>query len=300
MLGYWSLEGRTEKRWILSRDNAYHGSHGFGTSFTGIGANIEGLGRVVPSTGTVAWDDPEALAARIDELGPGNVAAFIGEPFIGAGGVLPPPDGYWARVAEICREREVLLVADEVISAWGRVGHWFASERLQFEPDITLFAKGVTSGYLPLGGLIVGRRVQRPFWDGDGAWFRHGYTYSGHAAACAAALANLDVIEKDSLVTRTAQGEADFQSTVAELAASPAVAKVRSFGLTAAVVLDPEAIGERPGLAQEIVQLAGEEGVLTRLLGGGALHISPALVITPEETREMTSRLGSAIDRVDL
>ena len=156
---------------------------------------------------------------RSVELGPERVAAFFCEPIIGAGGVYLPPDGYLQAVREICRRHEVLFVADEVICGYGRVGDWFACGRLGLDPDAVTFAKGITSGYVPLGGVIVGRTIQEPFWSGAaaGVW-RHGYTYSGHASAAAAAHANLDIIEREGLVARGLALETEIPDALAPLA----------------------------------------------------------------------------------
>ncbi|HEY6030632.1 MAG TPA: aminotransferase class III-fold pyridoxal phosphate-dependent enzyme, partial [Gaiellaceae bacterium] len=199
---YWHELGRPEKTVLLSRRNAYHGVNGVGTSISGLPPNREGFGPLLESV-QVEWDSPAALTAAIDELGDERVAAFFCEPVIGAGGVLAPPEGYLEAVRLICRERDVLFVADEVITGFGRCGSWFASERWSLEPDLLTCAKGITSGYLPLGALVVSPRVAEPFFRGGVMW-RHGYTYSGHATACAAALANLDVIEREGLVKRAA------------------------------------------------------------------------------------------------
>ena len=145
---------------------------------------------------------------------------------IGAGGVLAPPDGYLERVQAICRERDVLFVADEVITGFGRCGSWFASERFGLDPDLLTCAKGITSGYLPLGALIVSPRVAEPFFK-PGVMWRHGYTYSGHAAACAAALANLDVIEREGLVEGANELERELAAALAPLADHPRVREVR-------------------------------------------------------------------------
>ena len=200
---YWGAVGKPDKHAIISRQYAYHGSNAYGTSLTGLAALSQDYGHLVPETEQVAWDDSEALAEAIDRLGPERVAAFFAEPVIGAGGVMIPPDGYLQRVQEICREREVLLVLDEVITGFGRTGYWFATERYDLEPDLITVAKGITSGYIPLGGVIAAPRVAEPFWsEGTTNMFRHGFTYAGHATACAVGLANLDVIEREGLVQR--------------------------------------------------------------------------------------------------
>jgi putrescine---pyruvate transaminase len=293
---YWSAVGRPEKRVVVGRRYAYHGMHAYGTSLGGIAANAEGLGELVPDAVHVANDSVGALAEEIERLGADRVAAFIGEPVIGAGGVIPPPDGYWEGVAELCRRHDVLLVSDEVITGFGRLGRWFGSERYGFRPDMAVFAKGVTSGYLPLGGVVVAPRVQEPFWKGDGTWFRHGYTYSGHAAACAAGLANLDVIEREGLVTRVADLEGVLADRAAALAGHPLVGEVRAVGLLAAVELDPAALERDPGLVERVVALARERGVLTRSLRASALQISPPFTITTQEIDTILAGIRAALD----
>src|SRR5262245_3610935 len=195
---YWSLLGQPERQVILSRQFGYHGMHAYGTSLGGIAANQEGLGTLVEGVLVVPNDDPDELEAALDRLG-SRAAAFIGEPVIGAGGVIPPPDGYWPAVERILRERGVLFIADEVICGFGRLGRWFGVERYGVTPDLITCAKGLTSGYMPLGAVIASGQVRAPFWEHGAPPFRHGYTYSGHAAACAVGLANLDILEREGL-----------------------------------------------------------------------------------------------------
>ncbi|MBD0317290.1 MAG: aspartate aminotransferase family protein [Thermoleophilia bacterium] len=295
---YWDAVGRPGKRVVIGRRHAYHGMHAYGTSLGGIPANVEGLGELVPDAVHVPNDSVEALAAEIDRLGPERVAAFIGEPVIGAGGVVPPPEGYWEGVAELCRRHDVLLVSDEVITGFGRIGHWFGCERYRFQPDLAVFAKGVTSGYLPLGGVVVGPRVQEPFWQRGGTWFRHGYTYSGHAAACAAGLANLELIERERLVERVAELEPVLAGGVAGLAEHPLVGEVRAVGLLAAIELAPSALERDPGLVERVVAEARERGVLTRSLRACALQLSPPFTITAEEIDTILAGIRGALDSV--
>lgn len=294
---YWSAVGRPDKRVVIGRQYAYHGMHAYGTALGGIGANTEGLGTLVPEIAHVRHDSVDALVDAIELLGRERVAAFIGEPVIGAGGVLPPPQGYWPRVAEVCREHEILLIADEVITGWGRLGRWFGCERFGFEPDMIVFAKGITSGYLPLGGVIVGPRVQKPFWSGQGTWFRHGYTYSGHATACAAALANLDILEREELPARVAELEKPFAELVGSLADHPFVQETRAVGLLAAVEISQEQLERDPDVVEQVVALAREEGVLTRSLRARALQLSPSFTITHEQIEQVLAGIGRALDR---
>jgi adenosylmethionine-8-amino-7-oxononanoate aminotransferase len=288
---YWHELGRPEKTVLLSRRNAYHGVNGVGTSISGLPPNREGFGPLLESV-QVEWDSADALAAAIDELGADRVAAFFCEPVIGAGGVLAPPEGYLAEVQRICRERDVLFVVDEVITGFGRCGTWFASERFGLEPDLLTCAKGITSGYLPLGALVVSPRVAEPFFRGGVMW-RHGYTYSGHAAACAAALANLEIVEREGLVGRAAELEGELAEALAPLAAHPLVREVRAgVGVLAAVgfVQDDPALPVRT--AAELRRL----GVLTRLLADGALQISPPLVSTRSDFDALAEAIGAAVE----
>ena len=196
---YWDVCGHPERRLIVSRENAYHGMHAYGTSLAGIPANRAGYGgALIDEVMVVPTNDVETLHALFAQRG-SEIAAFIGEPVIGAGGVIPPEPHYWPEVSRLCREYDILLVADEVITGFGRLGTTWGTERYAITPDLITFAKGVTSGYMPLGGVLVGSRVREPFWDRapGGVIFRHGYTYSGHAAACAGGLANLDIIERE-------------------------------------------------------------------------------------------------------
>src|SRR5919197_4491136 len=218
---YWHELGRPTKTVLISRRNAYHGVHGFGTSIGGIELNRAGYGPLLESE-QVDWDSAAALEETIDRLGEERVAAFFCEPVIGAGGVLAPPEGYLQDVQRTCRERNVLFVVDEVITGFGRCGRWFASERFGIEPDLMTCAKGITSGYMPLGALVVAPHVAELFFR-QGVMWRHGYTYSGHATACAAALANLDIFEREGLVERAAELEQELVEALAPLAEHPLV-----------------------------------------------------------------------------
>ena len=245
---YWSLQGHTERTVVISRERAYHGMAAYGTSLAGSDVFRAGLGTLVGDTLQVPWNSAEALAEAIDGAGPGRVAAFFCEPIVGAGGVLIPPPGYLEEARRVCRERDVLFVADEVICGYGRVGDWFASRRFGLDPDMVTFAKGITSGYVPLGGVIVGARVAEPFWSSDtgGVW-RHGYTYSGHATATAAAHPNLDIMEREDLPGRALELESELADVLAPLADHPLVTEVRSgLGVVAAIQPDPGARRGRP------------------------------------------------------
>jgi len=287
---YWSELGQPEKVVLLSRRNAYHGVNGFGTSIGGIDPNRAGFGPLLESV-QVDWDSAEALEETIDQVGADRVAAFFCEPVIGAGGVLAPPGGYLERVQEICRARDVLFVVDEVITGFGRCGSWFASERFGLAPDLLTCAKGITSGYLPLGALIVSPRVAEPFFK-PGVMWRHGYTYSGHAAACAAALANLDLIEREGLVEGANELERELAEALAPLADHERVREVRAgTGVLAAVALE---VGDPALLARTMAELRSR-GVLSRLLADGALQISPPLVSTRADFDGLAAAIADSL-----
>jgi adenosylmethionine-8-amino-7-oxononanoate aminotransferase len=249
-------------------------------------------GRLVPEVEQVPWDDADALAETIDRVASERVAAFFAEPVIGAGGVLIPSEGYLDRVQEICRERDVLVVLDEVITGFGRTGEWFATGRFGLSPDLITVAKGITSGYVPLGGVIASRRVAEPFWtEGTEHVFRHGYTYAGHATACAVALANLDVIEGEGLVQRVRELEPVLAEALRPLADHPAVADVRSgVGLLGAVELADAS------KLQPVIDAAYERGVLVRGIRGIALQVSPPFVVTEDEIATTARVFGEALD----
>jgi putrescine---pyruvate transaminase len=296
---FWSLQGHDERTIVVSRDRAYHGLAGYGTSIVGSDTFTVGVGPVAGDTLRVPWDDAGALAPAIDEVGAERVAAFFCEPIMGAGGVLLPPPGYLEEVRRVCRERDVVFVVDEVICGFGRVGDWFASSRFELDPDVVTFAKGVTSGYVQLGGVIVGARVREPFWSpGAGVW-RHGYTYSGHATATAAAHANLDIMERESLPDRARALEAELARALRPLAEHALVSEIRSgLGVVAAVQLSPDALASDASLLDRAVLAARRHGVLTRGLLGGALQVSPALIIDAEGLAALAEGLREALDDV--
>jgi adenosylmethionine-8-amino-7-oxononanoate aminotransferase len=281
---------------FITREHAYHGMHTAGTSLAGIPANVEGYGDLLGEVEKVAWNDAEALRDRISGVGAERVAAFFCEPVVGAGGVFPPPPGYLAEAREICRESGVLFVADEVITGFGRCGDWFASRRFDLKPDLITCAKGITSGYLPLGGVIAAPRVADVFWAQGAGVFRHGYTYSGHAAVAAAALANLDIMEQEGLLSRALDLEAQIPEALADLTGHAVVEEIRSgVGALAAVQLDTERLSADPFLAARAVSACRERGILTRALASGALQVSPTLVIEEGELSRIAEGFAAAL-----
>ena len=298
---YFQEIGQPGRTVVLTRTWAYHGMHAYGTALAGIGANRDALGELVAGVEVVQWDSVDALAEAIDRIGADRIAAFFCEPVVGAGGVRFAPDGYLSRARETVRDAGALFVSDEVITGFGRVGEWFASHRFGLDPDLLTFAKGVTSGYLPLGGVLAAPHVAEPFWkQGAGVWWRHGYTYSGHTSACAAGLANLGIIEREGLDTRARTLEAPLADVLEPLLHHPFVSEVRTgAGLLAAVQLDPAAIeadASLPGRAA--MACRNEGGVITRALAGGGLQISPPLVITEEQLGELAAGLRAGLDAV--
>ncbi|MGO8955918.1 MAG: aspartate aminotransferase family protein [Streptosporangiaceae bacterium] len=295
---YWRAVGRPGKQVIIGRSHAYHGANAYGTSLGGIPANTEPFGPLVTLVEHVPWDDATALAKLIEQAGADRVGAFFCEPVVGAGGVYFPPDGYLAQVQQICRDNDVLFVADEVITGFGRTGEWFGSGRYGLEPDMMTVAKGLTSGYLPLGAVLAGPRVAEPFWrPGSAEIFRHGYTYSAHPAACAVGLANLDILVREQLVRRVRELEPVLAAALAPLAGHELVGEVRTgAGLLGAVEIAQAAREADPALGSRVVTSAREHGVITRLLRGVALQVSPPFVISAAEIARIGDVLTTVLD----
>ncbi|MEV0907990.1 aminotransferase family protein [Streptomyces hokutonensis] len=294
---YWQLLERPDRTVIVSRRDSYHGMHAAATEISGIAPNRVGYGPLLPDSRLVDRDDPQALQAVIDELGAERIAAFVCEPIIGAGGVHFPPPGYLTTVAELCRQNGILFVSDEVTAGLGRTGTWFASEKFGLEPDLVLCAKGLTSGYLPLGAVLVHQRVAAPFWEGSGEVFRHGYTYSGHAAATAAALANLDYLGDHDLPAAATRIASLLPSLFADLVGTGVVSGVRTGpAAMAGVQIDPRLLSEDPSLVPRAVRAIREAGVLTRPFACGALQISPALCVTDDELERLAEGVRKGLD----
>ncbi len=294
---YWAETGHEDRMHIIGRTNGYHGTHGYGTSVAGIEANRVGWGPLMEGVSIVPHDSVEALEAEIQRVGPGRVAAFVAEPVIGAGGVYPPPEGYLEGVAEVCKRHGVLLIADSVICGFGRLGSWFGVERWGVEPDMIVFAKGVTSGYLPLGGVVVSGEVAEPFWSEAGRrTFRHGATYAGHPTCCAAALKNIEILEREALLTRGRDLEEDLLAALSPLEDNEQVAEVRGgVGLLAAVELSPEVLERNPKAPVEIHKRARESGVLVRPIGKG-VAVSPPLTVEKQQLGMIGETLAEALN----
>lgn len=292
---HWQLEGRHDKVTILSRADSYHGLHAFGSSLSGpdIYRDGYGPGTLVPETALFSSTDIDDLERRITELGADRIAAIIAEPVIGSGGIIAPPPGYFERMQELARAHDILLIADEVVTGFGRTGRWFAVERFGIAPDMIVTAKGITSGYAPLGAVFVAPRLWKRFFDGpDAPIYRHGVTYSGHATACAIALANLDILERENLVERAAELETVLVRELEVLRDQPGVVEVRSgAGFLAGVQLEPEIPGDR------VAAVALDRGVLLRVIRGNTIQISPPFVVTEQEIALIVRVLRETIEQ---
>ncbi|MBX9450544.1 MAG: aspartate aminotransferase family protein [Mesorhizobium sp.] len=316
---YWALEGKPEKTIIVSRRSAYHGSTVAGASLGGMAAMHSQLGAPVP--GIVHAMAPYAFelslpgesehdfgirAARsvedaILEAGPQNVAAFIGEPVMGAGGVKIPPASYWPEIQRICRKYDVLLMLDEVITGYGRTGAWFAAQSMGIEPDTITTAKALTSGYQPLSALLVGDRIASTVIE-KGGEFYHGYTYSGHPVACAVALANLEIIEKEGLIERVRDETGPYfrKALMERLAGHGIVGEVRTIGLMGAIeiVKDKETRERFPGDGAAAVVVrdhAIANGMMLRATGD-TMILSPPLIWTRSTIDMAADRIARALD----
>jgi adenosylmethionine-8-amino-7-oxononanoate aminotransferase len=284
---------------LISRSQGYHGTHGLGTSLGGIPANRADVGPLDPHVSQVPYDDLDALETVIERVGSDRVAAVFVEPVIGAGGVLAPPPGYLEGLDALCKRTGVLHVVDAVIGGFGRLGEWFGPERWGLRPDMIVFAKGVTSGYLPLGGVVISGEIAAPFWDEDSPpWFRHGPTYSGHPTCCAVALANMDIIERENLRERGRELEGELSEALRPLGSHALVGEIRSgTGALAAVGLSGEVLGRDPKAPLRVFGHARDRGVLVRPLGDG-VALSPALIATREDIDTAASAIAEALDAV--
>lgn len=293
---FWALQGQPGRTTIITRNRSYHGMHLAGTSLAGLPANQDGHGPLDRCVRTCAWDDVSDLVRVIDECGAEQVAAFFCEPIIGAGGVYPPPDGYLEAARALCREHGILFVADEVITGYGRVGAMFGSLRWSLDPDLILTAKGLTSGYLPMGAVIIAGSVAEPFWSTPGLIWRHGYTYSGHATAAVVAMANLDILEREQLLARVGEHQLSLAGALAPLAEHDLVQAVRSgVGLLGAVQLRPDALAEQPDLGARLIAQVRERGVLTRMLADGSVQVSPSFVVTRDDLRTVAAAIDEGL-----
>jgi PLP-dependent transaminase len=289
----WEAVGQPERDLILSRKAAYHGVGSASLAATGIAPLKEGFDPLPPgfvhlSTPTLRSDVDELvgeLEQAIAEHGPERIAAFIAEPVMGVGGMIPPPDGYWPRVQEVLRRHGILLVLDEVVTGYGRTGHWFGAQRYELDPDVIVTAKALTSGYVPMGAVLVHDRIVELL---GGTAFRHGFTYNGHPVGAAVALANLEIIEREGLLDRAVETGTRMLEGLQPAAEIAAVAEVRGVGLMLGVELE-EGLDAAPVAARAL-----ERGVVVRA-SGQKIVMSPPLVIEPEQADRVVDAVLEAL-----
>ncbi|CAN7377606.1 aspartate aminotransferase family protein [Rhizobacter sp. LjRoot28] len=314
---YWDLMGQPERQIIISRHNAYHGSTMAGASLGGMWGMHEQGGLPIPGIAHIEqpfWfdhgqgytrDEFGLMAARwledkIQALGPDKVAAFIGEPVQGAGGVIVPPATYWPEVQRICDRHGILLVSDEVICGFGRTGNWFGCETFGFRPDLMTFAKGVTSGYIPLGGVMVGERIARVMID-QGGEFQHGYTYSGHPVGCAVGIANIRLLQREGIVERVRDELGPHLAWhFGELADHPLVGEVQTCGMMGALhLVRDKATDERFPSRHEVGMVCRAHcfanGLVMRAVGDRMI-VAPPLVMTIDQLDEMGALIRRCLD----
>lgn len=313
---YYELLGKPDKKQIISRKNAYHGSTIAAASLGGMDhmhRQFTGLSYVhhinqphwFINGGDLSREDYGVRVAReleqkIDELGEENVAAFIAEPVQGASGVIIPPDTYWPEIQRICDERDILLIADEVICGFGRTGNWFGCETFGIRPDLISFAKAVTNGFMPLGGVMIGDKIADVLLAHEGE-FAHGLTYSGHPASCAAGLATLQILRDRQVIEHAADTLAPhFQGGLQQLAAHPIVGEVRGEGMFAAIELVRDK-NSRERLAPEnegalFCRNSAVAGGLMVRQNGDAMIMAPPLVAGIDELDILLHRLSAALD----
>ncbi len=276
--------GQEGRQVIVKRTNGYHGTNFGGTSAQGIAPNREGWGDLVPHFVEVPHDDLEAAASVFADQGD-SIAAVLTEPLQGAGGVFPPADGYLEGLRRLCDDNGALLIFDEVICGFGRTGEWFGAQTFGVTPDLITFAKGVTSGYLPLSGVILSRAVCEELEE-PGFLLRTGYTYSGHQASCAAGIANLEIMEREGLDQRANHVGERFQEGLRALQADGLIESWRGMGAVYAAELGRDSIPVR----NEILA----NGVIVRPIGT-CLAICPPLVITDDEVGRVIDTMAAAL-----
>ena len=278
--------GNPEKTLIISRTRGYHGTNYGGTSAQGIAPNKAGYGQLLEDVVQVDADDAEAMSVLMSKNS-GRLAAVIAEPVQGAGGVFPPADGYLRKLRRLCDQHGAYLIFDEVITGFGRLGTWFGSQFFDVTPDMITFAKAVTSGYVPLGGVVLARNVCEPLESDPSFILRHGYTYSGHAVACAAAHANIDALQNEGLLGRVHHIGERIESALSALATDGTIAGVRGCGAVWAAALRPDQ--DAMAIRDRMLEL----GAITRAIND-ANTFCPPLVITDEELDTLLDAFATA------
>ena len=313
---YWDLKGQPNKKTFISREYAYHGSTMTGMNLGGMtamheqGGMMPGFAHVMPpywykygqemSPEEFGIFTANKIEEKILELGPENIAAFIGEPIQGAGGVIIPPETYWPRVQEICSKYDILVVVDEVICGFGRTGNWFGSDTYGINPDIITMAKGISSGYIPLSGIMVGKRVSDVLID-EGGEFYHGYTYSGHPVACAVAIENLKIIREENLIENSKNTSVYLNEKMKEIADHPLVGEVRMKSYIGCVELvkDKEkgTMFEDTGKVGTICRdYCIENGLIMRAVRDGMIFCPP-LIFSKNHIDELVEKLKKSLDQ---
>ena len=316
---YWKLLGQPQKRVLISRINGYHGSTVAGASLGGqkFIHDIDDL--PIPDIvhieqpywyqngGTLSSSEYGFLAAqelekKINEIGIERVAAFIGEPIQGAGGVIVPPETYWPEIQRICDKYGILLIADEVICGFGRIGHWFGSEYFKIKPDLMPIAKGLSSGYLPIGGVIVSHRIADVI-IGKGKEFAHGFTYSGHPAACIVATRNIEIIEREGLVEQVRNETGPYLGQLWEqFKEHPLVGEVRTVGLLGAIELVDDKSSrrffqDRGKVGERCRDLCVQNGLVMRAVQD-TMILSPPLVATKGHLDEIYEKASKTFNQL--
>ena len=313
---YWDLKGQPNKKTFISREYAYHGSTMTGMNLGGMtamheqGGMMPGFAHVMPpywykygqemSPEEFGIFTANKIEEKILELGPENIAAFIGEPIQGAGGVIIPPETYWPRVQEICSKYDILVVVDEVICGFGRTGNWFGSDTYGINPDIITMAKGISSGYIPLSGIMVGKRVSDVLID-EGGEFYHGYTYSGHPVACAVAIENLKIIREENLIENSKNTSVYLNEKMKEIADHPLVGEVRMKSYIGCVELVKD---KEKGIMFEDTGTVGticrdyciENGLIMRAVRDGMIFCPP-LIFSKNHIDELVEKLKKSLDQ---
>lgn len=309
----WQIRGKTTKKWIISRDNAYHGSTIAATAIGGMSKMKSQLGfdisyithidhpfdhSLVEKVGEEQYAINKAmeLEKKILELGPDNVAAFIAEPFQGAGGVMIPHKVYWKIIPEICKKYNVLLIADEVIGGFGRLGTWFAYNYFGFKPDLFTFAKGLTSGYLPMGGVALNKDLMDSLSESESTIFQHGFTYSGHPVCAAVALKNLEILQKENILERVRLIAPYFKTELKKAVKKFSIIGSLSIeGLVAGIQIlwEDEALDIGSICREE----AYKQGLIMRAVGR-RLILSPPLIITKDEIDILCQRIYLTLEVV--
>jgi adenosylmethionine-8-amino-7-oxononanoate aminotransferase len=292
---YLNAIGQPHRTVFIAREWAYHGMHSYGTTLGGMEPNRLGYGGdLVSDVVLVPYDDAEAVEKAIDHVGADRIAGIFVEAVIGAGGIRPVSPEYLQRIRGAIREAGGLYISDEVITGFGRVGDWFAANLYDLEPDLITFAKGVTCGYAPLGGVVAAPHIAEPFFTTPGLVFRHGYTYSGHSTACVAGLKVMDIIEREHLLDRARALENEIHHALLPLEDLRVVNHIRrGVGALAAIQLD---VGDDETLPYRAAEACREAGVLTRAVGGGGLQVSPPLIMTPDQVEEMASLFEAGLN----